>query len=256
MSDWNAQLYLKFKKERTQPSIDLINRLNFQNPKKVIDIGCGPGNSTALLKKHYPDAYILGVDSSPNMIEKAVKECPDIDFMLFDASKDFDMLDRDFDIVFSNACIQWVPDHKRLLTDMMSILNPGGIMAVQVPNQVEMSINSVISEVTKSDKWKSKFRSERKFHNLAEEEYFDLLYEISSDFSMWKTIYFHRLPSQESIVEWYKSTGLRPYLEVLNDDEKSDFEKDILQKVKEHYPICAGGEVIFRFYRLFFIAKR
>ena len=90
MGDWNSEQYLKFKKERTQPSFDLTEKIEAVNPKRIIDIGCGPGNSTAVLKKQFPDAYILGVDFSPNMIEKAKTDYPDMDFMLFDAEKDFD----------------------------------------------------------------------------------------------------------------------------------------------------------------------
>ena len=200
--------------------------------------------------------YILGADLSQNMIEKAKSDYPDLDFMIFDAAKDFEKLDGKFDIVFSNACIQWVPNHKKLLSDMMNILNPKGIMAVQVPNQMEMPVNSIVSRVVHSDKWQDKFNSEREFYNLKEEEYFDLLNRISSDFSMWKTVYFHRMPSQESIVEWYRSTGLKPYFEVLDETDKKEFEKDILTQVKKQYPTQRNGEVIFRFNRLFFIAEK
>lgn len=256
MSDWNSQQYLKFKKERTQPSVDLANRITVRHPQRIIDIGCGPGNSTAVLKNRYPDAYILGADFSPNMIEKARADHPDMDFMLFDATKDFDKLDGKFDIVFSNACIQWIPDHKKLLPDMMRILEPGGVLAIQVPNQSEMPINSIVSQVIKTDKWKNKLAQKREFYNLTQEEYFDILADISSDFSMWKTVYFHRLPSQQSIVEWYKSTALKPFLDVLSEEEKIDFEEDILEEVKKHYPVQANGEVIFRFSRLFFIAEK
>lgn len=254
MSDWNPQNYLKFKKERTQPSIDLLNRITFDGPKNIIDIGCGPGNSTAVLKGRYPDANIIGADFSPNMIEKAKKDYPDIDFILFDATKDFDKLTGNFDIVFSNACIQWVPNHNVLLKNMMGVLNPGGVLAVQVPNQAEMPINHIVENIVKSDKWKDKFCNKRNFYNLAEEEYFNLISDISSDFSIWKTVYFHRLPSQESIIEWYRATGLRPYLEKLDDADKNELEQDILEKLKEEYPTQGNGEVIFRFSRLFFTA--
>lgn len=254
MSDWNPQNYLKFKKERTQPSIDLLNRITFDDPKNIIDIGCGPGNSTAVLKERYPGANIIGADFSPNMIEKAKKDYPDIDFILFDATKDFDKLTGKFDIVFSNACIQWVPNHNVLLKNMMGVLNPGGVLAVQVPNQAEMPINHIVENIVKSDKWKDKFCNKRNLYNLAEEEYFNLLSDISSDFSIWKTVYFHRLPSQESIIEWYRATGLRPYLEKLDDADKNEFEQDVLARIKEEYPTQGNGEVIFRFSRLFFTA--
>lgn len=254
MSDWNSNQYLKFKAERTQPSIDLVNRINIENPQRIIDIGCGPGNSTYALKKRYPDAYILGVDFSPNMIERAKSDYPELDFMLFDATKDFDKLDEKFDIVFSNACIQWIPNHKKLLADMMRILHTGGILAIQKPCQEEMKIHAIISQLTNSDKWKDKFAKRREFYSLSDDEYFDLLSNISADFSMWKTIYYHRLASQESILEWYKSTGLKPYLEQLSDDDKTEFEKDILLKIKEQYPLQKNNEVIFPFNRLFFTA--
>lgn len=256
MSDWNSEQYLKFKKERTQPSIDLVNRIHIENPKRIIDIGCGPGNSTAVLKKRYPDAFILGVDFSTNMIEKAKADYPELDFMLFDASKDFDKLTGKFDIVFSNACIQWIPDHRKLLSDMMSILNKNGVMAVQVPYQFNQPMHRIVDEVVSRPEWRDLIPFEKVFHILKEEEYFDLLSEISSDFSMWQTVYFHRMPLQKSIIEWYRSTGLKPYFDVLSDDNKAKFENDVFEEVKKAYPVQNNCEVIFRFPRVFFIAKK
>lgn len=256
MSDWNSEQYLKFKKERTQPSVDLVNRIDLENPKRIIDIGCGPGNSTAVLKKRYPDAYILGVDFSQNMIEKAQADYPELDFMIFDASKDFDKLDGQFDIVFSNACIQWITNHRKLLSDMMGILSPNGVMAVQVPFQFNQPMHKIVDKVASMDKWKDFIPFEKVFNILQEEEYFDLLAEISSDFSMWHTVYFHRMPSQQSIIEWYRSTGLKPYLEVLTEQKKEEFEKDVFELVKQSYPVQKNSEVIFRFPRLFFTARK
>ena len=115
---WDSKQYLKFQRERTQPSIDLADRLAAQSPAAVIDIGCGPGNSTAILKKHYPNAAVTGADNSENMVAAAREKYPDIEFILCDASKDLNKLNRKFDIVFSNACIQWVPEHPKLLREM------------------------------------------------------------------------------------------------------------------------------------------
>lgn len=256
MSDWNSEQYLKFKKDRTQPSIDLANRLDIENPKSILDIGCGPGNSTAVLKKHYPDAYVLGADFSPNMIEKAKTDYNEIDFMLFDATKDFEKLNHKFDIVFSNACIQWVPNHQKLLRDMMGILNSKGIMAIQIPISEEQAVHKVIHKVTQREKWNSRFTSTREFYTLTESEYFDILADISADFNIWKTIYCHRMPSHQSIIEWYKGTALRPYLDVLDNAEKAEFERDILAELKTEYPIQSNGEIIFRFPRLFMLAVK
>lgn len=256
MSDWNSEQYLKFKKERTQPSVDLAAKINMENPKRIIDIGCGPGNSTAVLKKRYPDAYILGVDFSPNMIAKAKADYPDMDFMLFDAEKDFDKLTGKFDIVFSNACIQWIPNHKKLLSDMMSILKPNGVLAVQVPMNFEEPIHKIIAEVITRKEWADKIGSGRQFYTLKESEYFDVLSELSSDFSMWKTIYMHRMPSHQSIIEWYKSTGMKEYLAVLSENDKIEFEKAVFNEVEKYYPVQKNGEIIFRFPRLFFTAVK
>lgn len=256
MSDWNSEQYLKFKKERTQPSVDLAAKINMENPKRIIDIGCGPGNSTAVLKKRYHDAYILGVDFSPNMIEKAKKDYPDMDFMLFDATRDFEKLEDKYDIVFSNACIQWIPNHKKLLSDMMSILKPNGVLAVQVPMNFEEPIHKIIAEVITRKEWADKIGSGRQFYTLKESEYFDLLSELSSDFSMWKTIYMHRMPSHQSIIEWYKSTGMKEYLAVLSENDKIEFEKAVFNEVEKYYPVQKNGEIIFRFPRLFFTAVK
>lgn len=256
MADWNSELYLKFKKERTQPSVDLVNAIKAVNPKKIIDIGCGPGNSTSVLKKQFPNADITGADFSPNMIEKARADYPDIEFILFDAAKDFDKLCDEYDVVFSNACIQWIPNHKKLLPDMMSILNPGGVLAVQIPFQFEQPVHKAVSKVSALSKWKSLIPFEKVFHILSEEEYFDVLSENSSDFRLWKTVYMHRMPSQFSIIEWYRSTGLKPYLEIMSDDKKAEFENDVFEEIKPFYPVQKNGEVIFRFPRLFFTAVK
>lgn len=255
MSDWNSEQYLKFKKNRTRPSIDLANRLDIKNPQRIIDIGCGPGNSTAVLKKRYPDAYVLGADFSPNMIEKAKADYSDIDFMIFDATKDFEKLDEKFDIVFSNACIQWVPNHKKLLRDMMSILNPNGILAIQVPVNFEEPIHRIITTLVASEKWKKHF-SPRIFYTLTENEYFDILSTLTNRFEIWKTIYCHRMPSHQSIIEWYKSTGMKPYLDMLDGEEKKEFINDVLNEIKKEYPIQSNGEIIFRFPRLFMLAEK
>lgn len=256
MSDWDSKQYLKFKKERTQPSVDLVNSLKTENIKRIIDIGCGPGNSTRVLKNKFPNAQVIGTDLSPNMIETAKKENPDIEFMLFDAANDFEKLNGKFDVIFSNACIQWVPNHKKLLTDMMSVLADGGMIAVQVPLTAEQDMHNVVNAVANQPKWKEKLCNARTFYTLADFEYFNILSEIANDFKIWKTIYYHRLPSHQSVLEWYRSTGLKPYFDKLNNEEGIAFEKDILDEIASQFPVRKNGEVILRFPRLFFTAVK
>ena len=129
MSSWDAAQYLKFGAQRTQPSRDLAARIPLEQPRKIIDIGCGPGNSTEVLRQRFPQADILGVDSSPEMIRAAAQAHPEMRFQLCDAGTELGTLDRDFDVVFSNACIQWIPNHPKLLREMMQLLRPGGILA-------------------------------------------------------------------------------------------------------------------------------
>ena len=132
MAQWNSQQYLKFEKERTQPAIDLAARIPLEHPQAVLDIGCGPGNSTHVLAQRFPEANILGVDQSLPMLEQAARQYPDLSFRQLDAHTELPTLGQRFDVVFSNACIQWVPDHPRLLREMMALLRPGGVLAVQV----------------------------------------------------------------------------------------------------------------------------
>ncbi|MBB3187645.1 methyltransferase domain-containing protein [Microbacter margulisiae] len=254
MAEWDSTQYLKFNNERTQPSVDLANHIIKEKPLKMIDIGCGPGNSTNVLAQRFPDAYILGVDNSPNMIEAAKKNYPNLHFMLCDASKELGSLERDFDVVFSNACIQWIPNHKVLLSNMLGLLKDNGVLAIQTPMNDEEPIHQIIGEVATSDKWRHHFPNPRIFYNLKQGEYYDLLSDIASDFSMWQTTYFHKMKSHHDIMEWYRGTGLRPYLDVLDEADRVAFEKEIYDKLVIAYPKQRNGDIIFRFPRFFFIA--
>lgn len=256
MADWNAEQYLKFVQERTQPAVDLANRIPLSNPAKIIDIGCGPGNSTQVLADRFPGASVTGIDRSENMIRTAEKEHSSLNFRVFDAAGDFSPLGNDYDVVFSNACIQWIPNHPALLRGMMSLLRPSGVLAVQTPMNYEEPIHKIIQEAAASAYWKPYFPHPRIFYNLTQEEYFDLLAELSTDFNLWQTTYFHRMKSHRDILEWYRSTGLKPYLDALPEDRKSSFEQEILESVTKCYPVQNNGEIIFRFPRFFFTAVK
>ena len=255
-ADRNPELYLKFKGERTQPAIDLANRITLANHEKIIDIGCGAGNSTQILRDKFPNAYILGIDSSENMIKKAKSEHSDIEFEIHDANTDLDKLPGDFDIVFSNACIQWLPDHNTLLKKMFSLLRKGGMMAVQIPMNYEEPVHKIIAQMRKDSYWNRP--TGRTIDTLSQEEYYDILSDMSKDVSVWQTTYFHILHSHEDILEWYRSTGLKPYLDELsaNPELKAEFEKAFIENLKKQYPLQKDGNIIFRFPRFFFIAVK
>ncbi|WP_077532374.1 methyltransferase domain-containing protein [Massiliimalia massiliensis] len=256
MSEWNAAQYLKYRKERTQPAIDLARRIEMQSPQRIMDIGCGPGNSTAVLKERFPDAYILGIDSSQDMIDRARKEQPGLDFMLCDVSRDLDSFTESFDVIFSNACLQWIPDHPAVLKNLMGLLKENGILAVQIPMNFDEPIHQIIREIVKSQRWADKLFDLRTFYTLTPECYFDLLSELSSDFTMWRTVYYHRMGSHEGIMDWYRGTGLRPYLSALEEKDRAVFEGEVYHEVVKRYPVQKNGEIIFPFPRLFFMAVK
>ena len=256
MPEWNAKQYSKFEKERTLPAIDLANSINSDNVRTALDIGCGIGNSTAVLKKRFPNAKVIGSDNSDDMLNAARKNNPELEFIKLDARKDIINISDRYDVVFSNACIQWIPDHRHLIKRLMGLLEENGTLAIQIPQHAKHPMHKIIKSVAGSEKWAQKIPVSRIFYTLTEEEYFDILSELSDNFRMWETVYFHTMPSHQSIVEWYKGTGLRPFLEQLSGSDKSEFENDVLTETQRYYPIQQNGEIIFKFPRLFITAVK
>ena len=248
MFNWNSDQYLKFKDQRTQPAIDLAKRVSGNNPQTILDIGCGPGNSTAVLKSIFPNALIKGIDTSQDMIDKARRTYPDIDFNLGDARE----ITENYDLLFSNACLQWIPNHKELIPYLMSKLNDGGTLAVQIPMNGDEPLFGIIRDVV----------SELKLNSLSRQwtrtpvEYYEILSSCSSGFQVWETVYYHDLPNHKALLEWVKGTHIRPYLELLSKEDGLEFENEILNRVKKTYPVMSDGKVILRFRRFFFIATK
>mgnify|MGYP001026904745 FL=1 len=253
---WDNTQYLKFKRERTQPAIDLAARLTVENPTDIIDVGCGPGNSSRVLKDRYPNARVLGADSSENMLQKAKADNPDIEFVMLDASGDISGYNNRFDAVFSNACLQWIPDHEKLLPRLFALLKAGGTLAVQIPMNFEEPIHKILTELAEAEEWRGKLCIPRQFHTLTQEKYFDIISGLTDDFEMWQTTYCHRMPDHGAIMEWYRATGMRPYLEALSGRDAAEFERQVRERVAKEYAVRKNGEIIFRFPRFFFVAKK
>lgn len=255
MSEWNAKQYLKFKEQRTQPAIDLAARIASRSPAHVLDVGCGPGNSTCVLKNTFPDADILGVDSSQNMINKAKETYPDINFKLCDVTTDLDSLGS-FDVIFSNACLQWIPNHKEFLPKLLGKLNKDGILAVQIPINGQEKLFKIADEIVREPRWGF---SEKNFETndvLEPEEYFDILSACDVNFDIWESVYYHNMPTIEAMVEWIKGTRLRPYLNSLNEVSAGEMEREIVKRAAASYTKQQNGEFILKFRRLFFTAVK
>lgn len=251
-TEWDSRQYLKFERERTQPPRDLANRIALNNPKRILDVGCGPGNSTQVLHERFPEAEILGVDSSFDMLEKAQKQYPAMNFQFFNVENSLAGLGQTWDVIFSNACIQWVPDHPRILRDMLSVLNPGGVIAIQIPETRNMPMYRILTELSDNSQWSSKIANIRNFYSLEMEEYYELLASLTSDFSIWETNYIQTVAGFDGLIEWYRGSGLRPYLAALSENEQPEFIEQVKTRLKDFYLLRPDGSVLMRFPRLFF----
>lgn len=250
---WNSNQYIKFEKERTQPSVDLINRIDTV-PDSILDIGCGPGNSTQMLKNAFPDAEILGIDNSDDMLEKAKLVHPDLQFEKCEIPDELNRLGK-FDLIFSNACLHWIPDHNVLLPKLMGKLNDEGITAVQMPLVQDALFYRLLGQLVSSEKWED-LRIIKNFHNLSPEKTYDILASVCKDVTMWETAYYHAVDTHESVIEWYKGSGLKPYLDALDPARREEFLKELLCIIKQNYPVRADGKIILKMPRLFFIAHK
>ena len=186
MTAWDVDLYLKFSSERTQPAIDLVSRVNLANPARIVDVGCGPGNSTAILRQRWPNARVAGLDNSPDMIGAARLSDPEQEWILADAGAW--QADAPCDLVFSNAALQWVPDHERLIPRLFGQAAPGGALAFQVPARAYSQIHQLILEVANEPEWAQPMDAARQgFTQERAGFYYDLLSDKAARLDIWKT---------------------------------------------------------------------
>ncbi len=253
-NDWNPDLYLLFTSERSRAAFDLIARIRIQAPHAILDVGCGPGNSTQALAARFPNARITGLDSSPAMIARARADFPRHEWILADAGSV--ALAGQFDIVFSNAAIQWMPDHARLIARLAGLVRPGGALAVQTPMFREMPIREAFARTAAKPRWQAAMKGKSDHFTFHPPEfYYDLLSPQAASIDLWETSYVHVMASLPALVEWMRATGLRPYLERLPEPaDKQAFESDLLQELEQDYRPQPDGKVLFPFRRLFFIA--
>lgn len=256
MQDWNSAQYLKFEKQRTRPSLDLAKNIPLTCPNHIIDIGCGPGNSTAILKSVFPDADILGVDNSESMLKKACANHPDLMFRYCNVEMDLEKIHERYDVVFSNACIQWIPNHRDLIRNLLNLLTENGVLAVQIPMSNQEPLFQIIYDVIAQPRWGFAATNFRTSATLTPDEYFHILSDFSSDFDLWETAYYHRMPNHQALLEWVKGTRLRPYLNALDKAAAEEFEQEILARAVKAYPVQPNGGIVFRFNRFFFTATR
>lgn len=250
MQDWNPALYLQFAAERTRPAAELASRIQHPEAKHIADLGCGPGNSTALLHQAFPNATVTGIDSSPAMLEKARTALPNCQFEQADVTSWTPVVKQD--VIYANASLQWVGNHPELFPHLAAQLAENGVLAVQMPDNwqepTHTLMRQVAAELGNPDSGREAL--------LPAQQYYDLLAQSGCTVDIWRTTYFHVMPSAQAIIEWLSSTGLRPYLANLDSIQQQAFLERYHTVLQQAYPPRHDGNVLMLFPRLFIVARK
>jgi trans-aconitate 2-methyltransferase len=256
---WSPQQYAKFEDERSRPVRDLLAALPEVLARTAIDIGCGPGNSTELLAARFPGAEVRGLDSSPDMIAAARARLPKLHFDEGDIARWAESNDARngarFDVVLANAVLHWLPDHASLFPALLRKLAPGGCLAVQMPDNLDDPAHRLMRDVAASIPSAAMLAASARSPIGAAERYYEVLRSADCRVDVWRTTYYHPLAGSGAIVEWFKGSGLRPFIDPLKDDERTDFLARYQAAVTRAYPALADGSVLLPFPRLFIIAR-
>ncbi|HEY8379119.1 MAG TPA: trans-aconitate 2-methyltransferase [Nannocystis sp.] len=255
MPSWNAEQYLRFADERTRPCRDLVAALALVKPRRIVDLGCGPGSSAAVLAQRWPAATIVGLDSSEAMIAAAREKDPAGTWVVGDIATWED--DAAYDLVFSNAALHWVADHAAVFPRLLSRVAAGGALAVQMPYNLDAPAQQAMREIARRPEWRGRLGDVRTWHVEPAATYYDLLSPLAARVDIWVTEYVHVLPDAAAIVAWYRGSGLRPYLDRLPDpDERERFLAEYLAAITAAHPAQRDGRVLLLFRRLFVVAYR
>lgn len=258
MPTWNSTQYLKFANERTQPSVDLTARIALDAPARIIDLGCGPGNSTAVLARRWPHAALTGLDSSPAMLATARQTHPEWTWRESDIAEWAETNTGEFDLVFSNAALHWVPDHATLMPRLLAAVAPGGALAFQMPHSLADPHQRCMRELPSSPKWRAHCPATPAAWQVEQAGfYYDVLATRVAHVDLWFTEYLMVFEGPDQIVEWHRGAALHPFLQILPDEAtRAEFLRDYLAAITPHYPRQADGKVLLPFRRLFVIACR
>ena len=255
MTAWSATQYVKFEDERSRPAAELLARVPLAEPRRVVDIGCGPGNSTELLLARYPAAEVVGLDSSPAMLAAARKRLPAVAFVEADVVAWAP--GSPVDLLYSNATFQWVRGHRDVAKRLLATLPAGGALALQMPDNLAEPTHRLMHDVALEGPWRQKFAAPIEREEIPPAAaYYDLLKPLAANVDIWTTIYNHPLADAAATLEWVRGTGLRPYLARLTPDEERAYLADYLARLREAYPPLVDGRVLLRFPRLFIVAVK
>ena len=254
-NDWSADTYRRFERERSRPASDLLSRIPPGARRRVVDLGCGPGNSTALIAERFPEAEIVGIDASPDMLSAARTRLPRVEFRQGDIGE-FD--DSSAELVFANAAMHWVGDHLAVMGRLAARLPPRGCLAVQMPDNENEPSHALMREIAALPGFRAKLAgvgaTRERIGGFA--DYDDALSPYCDEIDIWRTTYVHQLEGPDAIVAWVEGAGLRPFLAPLDADERRDFLARYREGIARAYRPRAGGGVLLPFPRLFIVATR
>jgi trans-aconitate 2-methyltransferase len=254
---WNPDQYRRYADERSRPFFDLMGRVRATNPRAIADLGCGPGNLTASLLECWPEAHVRGVDGSMEMLQAAhpLEQPGRLEFVQADLREW--VAPEPLDVLVSNAALQWVPDHQRLIPHLAGLVGPGGWLAVQMPGNFDAPSHTILHDVCASTRWAKKLShlndTPRAWETLS--WYAETLIELGFKVDAWETTYLHVLHGQNPVLEWVKGTALRPVLAALEEKDREAFLTDYGSKLQGAYPVTPHGTIL-PFRRVFFVAER
>ncbi len=252
---WDPERYLAFAGERGRPFRDLLARVEVDAPGTVVDLGCGAGNLTALLPRRWPDARVLGIDASPEMIAAAPHDAG-VEFGVGDIG-DWATSGSPVgavDVLVANAALQWVPGHLDLLPGLVRTVAPGGWLAFQVPGNFEAPSHTIRRELAAEAAYADHTAgvAVAEAHDAA--TYLHALRDLGCTVDAWETTYLHQLHGQDEVFTWVSGTGARPTLQALPEELRSEFEEEFKRRLRRAYP-DRGGVVVLPFRRVFVVAR-
>lgn len=252
---WDPSIYLSFNSERTRPAIDLANRVLLTAPNLVVDLGCGPGNSTAILARRWPSARMVGVDNSAEMLAQAAKS----PFAAHWQQADL----RDWapgeppSLIFSNAAFQWLDDHATIFPRLLRSLERGGVLAIQMPRNFDAPSHVLLREIANDSRWSDKVARFNRVDPVAPPaDYYALLGSGASSLDIWQTEYQHVLDGDDAVFKWVSGTALVPYVAALDEADRKQFLNAYRERLADAYPRRSNGKTLFPFKRIFIVATR
>jgi trans-aconitate 2-methyltransferase len=252
---WDPAQYLAFAGPRLRPALDLLDRVPAAAPGAVYDLGCGTGHVTRLLAVRWPDAAVTGVDASPAMLAQAGREPSRVTWIHADLAAWAPPAPAD--VLFSNAALHWLDDHRRLFPELVARLAPDGILAVQMPRNHGAPSHTAMLEAAEAGPWRERLVPVLRPRPVADPaDYHDWLGPHVRTLDIWETEYLHVLEGENPVVEWTRGSALRPLLDALAPWDREAFLADYGARIARAYPRRPDGRTLFPFRRLFLVARR